>query len=394
MPLFSHKARESLSTVSRKICITTLLLKLSEKFDSYLYLLKKNSIKKKTNRRVTKIDLHFNFLSDSLPSSIGNLTKLTDLNLELNGLTRIPSSIGNLVNLTALYLGVNQLTGNIPSSIGNLVKLHVNLDLEYNQLSGTIPSSLGNLKKLNYLWLFNNQLTGNIPCSIGNLVNLEELDLNNNQLSGRIPSSLKNASLLRYLFLSYNHFTFDGMEFVARAFPEAVYGPQKNIVIHQNGNTLSVHAGGTLSNNTYKWFKCQGTSPVLVATIKGDSVFHPLESGKYRVKVLNSVATQLQLYSPLFDYTASANTFVASPENELQQYSKPNIFSVYPNPVKDVLYVEMNDGSVSLINQAGKMLLTKTIHVRGMINVTGLPSGLYYLKNMQTGEVKKVVISR
>jgi hypothetical protein len=54
----------------------------------------------------------------------------------------------------------------------------------------------------------------------------------------------------------------------------------------------------------------------------------------------------------------------------------------------------MNDGSVSLINQAGKILLTKAIHVTGMINVTGLPSGLYYLINMQTGEVKKVVISR
>ena len=129
-----------------------------------------------------------------------------------------------------------------------------------------------------------------------------------------------------------------------------------------------------------------------MATIKGDSVFHPSESGKYRVVVSNSVAIDLKLFTNLYHYTAP-NTLIASTENELQ-HSKPNAFSVYPNPVKDVLHVQMMEGTVSLINQAGKILLTKTIHVTGMINVTNLPAGLYYLKNMQTGEVKKVVISR
>ena len=71
-----------------------------------------------------------------------------------------------------------------------------------------------------------------------------------------------------------------------------------------------------------------------MATIKGDSVFHPSESGRYRVVVSNSVATQLKLYTKLYDYTAPNNTLIASAENELQQYVKTNVFRVYPNPVK------------------------------------------------------------
>ncbi len=39
-----------------------------------------------------------NFLTE-LPSSIGNLTKLTNLNVDRNRLEYIPREIGNLVNL-------------------------------------------------------------------------------------------------------------------------------------------------------------------------------------------------------------------------------------------------------------------------------------------------------
>ena len=71
------------------------------------------------------------------------------------------------------------------------------------------------------------------------------------------------------------------MELIARKrFPMLYMLRQANIPIHQNGNTLSVSAGGTLSNNTYKWFKCEETGSILVATIKGDSVFHPIRKRK------------------------------------------------------------------------------------------------------------------
>src|SRR6266540_528157 len=360
-----------------------------------------------------RLDFHYNQLSGDIPSSLGNLVNLQNLALDINQLTgSIPSSIGNLTNLQDLGLIKNKLSGNIPSSIGNLVNLEY-VGLQYNELSGSIPSSIGNLVKLWGLFLDFNKLSGSIPSSFGNLSNLGFAYLSHNELSGSIPSSFGNLDLYKldlsynrlsgtissslgklvnlhgngFLNLSHNHYTFDAMEFIAQNFPNSIYYPQANIPIHQNGNTLSVSAGGTLSNNTYKWFKCDGpgTPPVLVATIKGDSVFHPSESGRYRVKVLNSVATQLQLYSKLFDYTAPNSAVIASAQNALQQYNKTSLFLVYPNPARDILHIETKGNtSFSLLDQSGKILLTKSIRSKGSINISGMAAGLYYLKNSET----------
>ena len=184
------------------------------------------------------------------------------------------------------------------------------------------------------------------------------------------------------------------MEYVAQIL-NAAYSPQANIPVHQNANTLSVYAGGTLSNNTYKWFKCEGTIPILVAKIKGDSVFHPSESGKYRVGVLNSVATQLKLFTKLYDYTAPANSVIAYSENALQQYDKPNLIRVYPNAAKDILHEETNgNATFSLLDQSGKILPTTNVNGHGIINISGIAAGVYYLKNNSTKTVQKVVITR
>src|SRR6266498_1822222 len=185
------------------------------------------------------------------------------------------------------------------------------------------------------------------------------------------------------------------MELIGKEFTSAYYDHQRKITVHQNGNTLSVSAGGTLSNNTYKWFKYDGTTYTLVAILKADSTFHPSESGRYRVKVLNSVATQLQLYSKLFDYTAPNSAVIASAQNSLQQNDKTNLFLVYPNPAKDMLYVQTNGNtSFSLLSQSGKILLTKNINGKGSINISGMAGGLYYLRNNSSGAVHKVVIAR
>src|SRR6266496_1940534 len=367
---------------------------------------------------LSKLHLDNNQLSGFIPSSIGNLVNLWFLYLNNNQLSgSIPSSLGNLVNLYDLYLNNNQLSGSIPSSVGNLVNLS-HLLLDHNQLSGSIPSSLGNhnLKYLFDLVLSNNQLSGSIPSSLGNLANLRDLDLSYNQLSGSIPSSLGNLAYLDALHLDHNqlsggipssfgklnpslslslngnHFTFDGMQFVAQTFPNAIYAPQKLIPVHQNGNTLSVYAGGTLSNNTYTWFFKNGLIKDTIV-IKGDSVFHPKKNGIYRAKVNNSIAIKLQLHSDTIVYTAPA--IIASAGNSLQQYDKTNSFRVYPNPAKDILFVQTNSNtSFSLLNQSGKILLITNIDGKGSINISSVAAGLYYLRNNSSGAVQKVIIAR
>jgi hypothetical protein len=236
-------------------------------------------------------------------------------------------------------------------------------------LSGSIPPTLGNLGGLQFLHLFDNLLSGSIPPELANITNLIEMDLEN------------------------NHFTFDGMELIAQTFPFAHYDKQKRIALDETNNTLSVSAGGTLNNNTYRWFRCDNDSTTIVATIKGDSVFHPMQSGTYYVKIANSVATQLILRSHTISYVAPP--LIASSNNALQATDKTGLFLVYPNPVKDLLYVKTNfKASVSFLDQNGKILLTREINGTGNIDVSGMPAGLYYVKNNNNGTVRKILITR
>ena len=63
----------------------------------------------------------------------------------------------------------------------------IELDLNYNYLSGEIPAELGSLSNLTELSLRGNYLSGEIPAQLGSLSNLTELDLHDNNLSGVFP---------------------------------------------------------------------------------------------------------------------------------------------------------------------------------------------------------------
>lgn len=156
------------------------------------------------------VELEFLYLSDlelsgSIPANINQLQKLRLLNLEKNKLTGgIPVEIGDLSELWSLNLSFNELAGSIPSEIGNLSNLS-GLNLLSNQLTGTIPVALGNLANISVLTLQNNQLTGTIPVEFGALPKLFQLDLSANKLEGTIPATLGNATELRRLQLWRNN---------------------------------------------------------------------------------------------------------------------------------------------------------------------------------------------
>jgi hypothetical protein len=89
-----------------------------------------------------------------------------------------------------------------------------------------------------------------------------------------------------------------------------------------------------------------------------------------------------------------ANSFMASLQNhDLKSGNKD--FIVYPNPAKNMLYVQTNGtGTLTLTSQSGKILYTKIINGKGEINISNLSAGLYFLKNNAMGTVQKVVVSR
>jgi Leucine-rich repeat (LRR) protein len=81
-------------------------------------------------------------LNNMLHFFSGNLTKLTNLNLDRNRLEFLPTEMGNLVQLGVLSLRENRLV-ELPSEIGNCRELHV-LDVCGNRLQH-LPFSLTSL---------------------------------------------------------------------------------------------------------------------------------------------------------------------------------------------------------------------------------------------------------
>ncbi|XP_027152382.1 receptor kinase-like protein Xa21 [Coffea eugenioides] len=188
-----------------------------------------------------------------IPSSIGNLSNLIELDFSINSLTgvipttikwllklqvieltdnqiqgAIPSELCYLLNLGGLYLAKNKLSGMVPSCLGNVTTLRyvylysnnlrsviptsfwslrdiLELDMSGNYLTGSLPADIGNLKALVYLNLSNNQYLGGIPSTIGALQDLQELSFERNKLQGLIPDSMKNMLQLWHLDLSFNN---------------------------------------------------------------------------------------------------------------------------------------------------------------------------------------------
>ena len=240
--------------------------------------------------KLESLNLGFNQLSGSIPSQLGNLSALKSLYLKSNLLSgTIPSELGQMNQLEFLTLSNNSLTGNIPSSIGDMSKL-INLDLANNSLSGALPSELGNLVNLKVLYLIYNNLTGSIPASFGNLKNISELNLSHNSLGGTIPD-LSNITIFSHIYVDYNRFTFDGME--SNFSKLDFYSNQSHIPVQANGNVLSVNAGGTMSNNTYRWYR----DGLLIATVVGNNTYLMPGNGTYRAEVKNSIVTGLTLIS-------------------------------------------------------------------------------------------------
>ncbi|GAY59979.1 hypothetical protein CUMW_198570 [Citrus unshiu] len=174
-----------------------------------------------------EISLLNNSLSGSLPSRIDlSLPNVETLNLGINSFSgTIPSSITNASKLSDLELGVNLFSGFIPntfvnmadnyltsstpelsflSSLENCKKLKV-LILTGNPLDGILPKSIGNLSlSLETILMANCSISGNIPQVVGNLGNLLVLELGGNNLTGPIPITFSQLQTLQALGLTRN----------------------------------------------------------------------------------------------------------------------------------------------------------------------------------------------
>ena len=180
----------------------------SYKFDSGELVIKTNNLEefvkiiiKVGYQNITSLDCSDNSLT-SLPSELGNLTRLTHLNCYVNKLTSLPPELGNLTSLTHLDCYNNQLTS-LPSELGNLNHLTY-FNCSDNRLI-SLPSELGNLTHLTYFNCSDNRLIS-LPSELGNLINLTNLNCFSNQLTS-LPSELGNLTHLTHFNCSSNQLT-------------------------------------------------------------------------------------------------------------------------------------------------------------------------------------------
>ncbi|KAL7126908.1 hypothetical protein ABFS83_14G218200 [Erythranthe nasuta] len=121
------------------------------------------------------------------------------LNLGGNQLTgEIPDCLRKWSSLLYLNLGNNFLSGAIPISIGSLTELRlVKIDLADNELDGSIPSWMGmSISNLKFLILRSNKLSGEISSYMCHLNTLQILDLSDNRLSGIMPRCVDNFTAM------------------------------------------------------------------------------------------------------------------------------------------------------------------------------------------------------
>ena len=109
----------------------------------------------------------------TLPAAIGQLSKLTRLDLRENSLSDLPAEIGQLSKLTRLDFSQNSLSV-LPAEIGQLSQL-TRLDLSQNSLSA-LPAEIGQLSKLTRLDLRQNSPSA-LPPEIGPLPDVAVLSL-------------------------------------------------------------------------------------------------------------------------------------------------------------------------------------------------------------------------
>ncbi len=134
-----------------------------------------------------KLDLNLAGLG-SLPSKLGEVTALAELNVAQNELNALPPELGQLKKLRVLRAGYNNLS-EFPPELTRLESLQI-LDLKGNKLEDS-SDSFGSLEQLRELNLSRNRLTS-IPWNLGELKELKSLDLSSNQLT-TIPETWRGS---------------------------------------------------------------------------------------------------------------------------------------------------------------------------------------------------------
>ncbi|TVT97290.1 hypothetical protein EJB05_57466, partial [Eragrostis curvula] len=196
-----------------------------------------------------QLQLSSNYLTGTIPSSLGNITSLKKFSCAFNSIKgNFPNEIAKLSELQILYVGSNQPAGRFLQAIMNLSNL-VSLGLNSNNLNamnffhGRIPCSLINASNLNTIDVPNNRFSGVVPCSIGKLAKLSKLNLEMNKFQARTKHdwefmiSLANCTELKGLSVGGNQL--EGPNQLTVGFPSGTENLRSLIILGLDYNQFT-----------------------------------------------------------------------------------------------------------------------------------------------------------
>lgn len=192
------------------------------------------------NGKVTQLRLSGNGLTGSIPTVIGELSHLKEIDLQNNNISGLlPYEISQLTKLGSLLLNGNNFSGTIPVEWKALTELY-SLSLSGNNLEGGLPKEWSSLVRLGFLDLAYNRFSGEIPAEWGSLTNLYNLSLNNNNLEGTPPKEIGRLKNLSSLYLSGNRFTGVVPVELTTLQNWSNFNPSSNILPQQEGYGLTL----------------------------------------------------------------------------------------------------------------------------------------------------------
>ncbi len=134
---------------------------------------------------------------------------------------------------------------------------------------------------------------------------------------------------------------------------------------------------GALLTNVDMWASYQWYLDGTLIVDATESSYAPSSSGEYHCVIINDVGCE------------SVSNYIQVIIEGIENITSLISFSVYPNPVNDILNIELNTSErqsfdVQIIHANGQVMTNKNIDILGLQNVTfnlsDLPSGVYFIQ--------------
>jgi hypothetical protein len=141
-------------------------------------------------------------------------------------------------------------------------------------------------------------------------------------------------------------------------------------------STLTANQSGA----SYQWFNCDTESAISGATNRD---YNPTSNGNYAVEITSGSCIERSDC-----YSFSTLGIVDFDDN---------VFSMYPNPVKEELHIDLDlttNLTVNIFDISGKIILIEAIQgQRNVINLKSLSKGMYFVnvKSSERSRTYKIV---